>query len=58
METIPKTKDYSPLFATMPTPQLKVWIEVAEWKMHTCHPAARLAVFNGIIAARKELYSR
>ena len=58
MQTIPTEKDYAPLFAAMSTHYLSVWIEVAEWKLYTCHPAARLAVFNGIIAARKELATR
>lgn len=58
MQTIPTAKDYAPFFATMSTPHLKVWIEVAFRKLATYKRQEQYAVLYGIIAARKELSTR
>ena len=58
MQTIPTAKDYAPFFATMSTPHLKVWIEVACRKLRTYKVQEQYAVLYGIIAARKELATR
>lgn len=54
----PTTKDYAAFFATMSTPHLQVWIEVALRKLKTYKGQEQYAVLYGIIAARKELATR
>lgn len=54
----PTAKDYAPFFATMSTPHLKMWVEVALQKLKTYKGQEQYAVLYGIIAARKELTTR
>jgi hypothetical protein len=60
MESViyPTAKDYAPFFATMSTPHLQVWIEVALRKLRTYKKQEQYSVLYGIIAARKELATR
>ena len=54
----PTAKDYAPFFATMSTPHLKVWLEVAARKLKTYKGQEQYAVLYGMIAANKELATR
>lgn len=54
----PTAKDYAPFFATMSTPHLKMWLEVAASKLKTYKGQEQYAVMYGMIAANNELKNR
>lgn len=54
----PTAKDYAPFFATMSTPHLKIWLEVATRKLKTYKGQEQYAVLHGMIAANNELKNR
>jgi len=54
----PTAKDYAPFFATMSTPHLKIWLEVAARKLKTYKGQEQYAVLYGMIAANNELKNR